>query len=282
MKRWWWLLPGAAGVVLTLLIMVVFPPDRTIDSVWEVFYKVSPLVLAVLTIAGFPRGEKLGLVLLAALVVGYMGVVDSLNITHIFDFAAAEDQAAAFPALYQFNIFVNAFVVVAALFAYRLGGASTGNVLKAGFAAILIVISGLNDLTHYYTADWEGARPERLDWASHISVFVGGPPTPTVAIVFCAVHFLLAALILLLPIRRRNHQVGTAGAAPAATPALVSASPTETGREQPAESDRGQANDSGLAAAGTGSGVTATDGHDTGGGTSSSGGAGDGGGGGGE
>lgn len=279
MKRWWWLLPGIAGIAMTLLIMVVLPPDRTIDNLWEFFYKISPLVLAVLAIAGFPQQKKLGLLLLGLLVAGYMGVVDSLNITHISNFAGAEDHAAAFPTFYQFNIFVNAFVVVAVLFGYRLGGGSTANVLKAGFAGILIVVSGLNDLTHYYTADWGGPRPERLDWASHITVFVGGPPTPTVAIIFCVVHLLLAALILLLPTGRRSRQVSTAGAV---TPALVSASPTETGREQPVESDRGQANDSGLAAAGTGSGVTATDGHDTGGGTSSSGGAGDGGGGGGE
>lgn len=267
MKRWWWLLPGIAGIAMTLLIMVVLPPDRTIDNLWEFFYKISPLVLAVLAIAGFPQQKKLGLLLLGLLVAGYMGVVDSLNITHISNFAGAEDHAAAFPTFYQFNIFVNAFVVVAVLFGYRLGGGSTANVLKAGFAGILIVVSGLNDLTHYYTADWGGPRPERLDWASHITVFVGGPPTPTVAIIFCVVHLLLAALILLLPTGRRSRQVSTAGAV---TPALVSASPTQTGTEQQTGQDREPAT---ATSAGSGSAVVGND--------SSSSGAGDGGGGGG-
>lgn len=202
LRQWWWLLPAALGGALTLLIMVVLPPDRTIDNVGEVLFKVSPLLLAVLAIAGFPQRPGLGLALLGVLVVGYMGVLDTLNIGHIFDYAEAPDADAAFPALYQFTIFINAFTVLAVLFAYRLGGASTERVLKAGLAAVLVVISGLNDLSFYYTNSWSNGRPERLHWASHISVFVGGPPTAPVAVVFCLVHLAVAAVILVLPLRR--------------------------------------------------------------------------------
>lgn len=201
-RGWWWLLPGLAGALLTLLIMVVLPPDRTIDSVGEVGFRLTPLLLAVLTIAGFPRHPGLGLGLLGLLVIGYMGVVDTLNIIRIFDFADAADQAAAFPRLYQFTIFVNAFTVIAVLFGYRLGGAPAARVLKAGVAAVLVVISGLNDLSFYYAYQWPEGRPARLDWASHIEVFVGGPPTPAVAIGFCLVHLGLAAVVLALPVQR--------------------------------------------------------------------------------
>jgi hypothetical protein len=202
MRRWWWLVPAAAGAAVALLIMVVLPPDRTIDHVGEVLFKVSPLLLAVLAIAGFPQRPGLGLFLLGALVVGYMGVVDTLNIMHVFAYAEAADQDAAFPELYQFTIFVNAFTVLAVLFGYRLGGAPTDRVLKAGVASVLVVISGLNDLTFYFSHDWGGPRPDRLGWASHIAVFVGGPPTPVVAIVFCLVHLALAGVVLALPVGR--------------------------------------------------------------------------------
>jgi hypothetical protein len=202
MRRWWWLLPAAAGAGLTLLIMLVLPPDRTIDNVGEVLFKVSPLLLAVLAIAGFPRRPGPGLVLLGLLVVGYMGVVDTLHIRHVFAYAEAADRDAAFPELYQFAIFVNAFTVLAILFAYRLGGAPSDRVLKAGVASVLVVISGLNDLTFYLTHDWAGPRPARLDWASHIAVFVGGPPSAPVAAVFCLVHLVLAGVILALPVGR--------------------------------------------------------------------------------
>src|SRR2546421_2746394 len=176
--RWWWLLPAVLSAALAALIMVVLPPDRTVDHVGDVLFKVSPLVLAVLAVAGFPQRPGLGLVLLGVLVVGYMGVVDTLNITHILDYAGATDEDAAFPALYQFTIFVNAFTVLAVLFGYRLGGASTARVLKAGLAAVLVVISGFNDLTFYYSYAWPHGRPPRLHWASPIAVFVGGPPPP--------------------------------------------------------------------------------------------------------
>ncbi|MEU8376517.1 hypothetical protein AB0C22_25820 [Micromonospora sp. NPDC048894] len=201
-RRWWWLLPATVGGGLAALIMLVLPPDRTIDHLGEVLLKTAPLLCAVLAVAYFPQRPGLGLALLGVLFVGYMAVVDTLNVDHIFGYAEAADQDAAFPRLYQWTIFLNAFTVLAVLFAYRLGGASAGRVLRAGLAAILVLISGLNDLSFYYTNDWDGPRPRVLHWASHITVFVGGPPTATVAIVFCAVHLLLAAVILALPLDR--------------------------------------------------------------------------------
>jgi hypothetical protein len=219
LRRGWWLLPALPGAGLTLLIMVVLPPDRTIDGIGEFLVRLSPLLLAVLAVAGFPQRPGLGLGLLAVLVIGYMGVVDSLNVFHISEFADASDRAAAFPRLYQFTIFVNAFTVLAVLFGYRLGGASTARVLKAGVAAVLVVVSGLNDLTFYYGYDWPDGRPARLDWASHIEVFVGGPATPAVAIGFCLVHLGLAGAVLALPVQRwldrldRGGRLSGAGAA---------------------------------------------------------------------
>lgn len=240
---WWWLLPAAAGVGLTLLIMVVLPPDRTIDHLGEFLFRVSPLLLAVLTIAGFPQRPRLGLVLLAALVVGYMGILDTLHIIHVFDFAEAPDQVAAFPQLYQFTIFVNAFTVLAVLFGYRLGGGSTANVLKAGLAAVLVVISGLNDLSFYYGNDWPDGPPARLDWASHIEVFVGGSPTPAVAIGFCLVHLLLAGLVLALPVQRWLDRLTPGpGPEPGAPPAGEPGHPDQPahGPDQPAHPPAGR------------------------------------------
>lgn len=217
-RRWWWLVPGVAGVGLTLLIMTVLPPDRQIDHLGEFLFRLSPLLLAVLTVAGFPRRPGMGMALLAALVVGYMGVVDTLHVIHVFEFADAPDQAAAFPRLYQFTIFLNAFTVIAILFGYRLGGATTARVLKVGVAAVLLVVSGLNDLSFYYLYAWPEGRPARLGWASHIEVFVGGPPTPAVAIGFCLVHVALAGLVLALPAQRWLDRLITARRPALATP----------------------------------------------------------------
>jgi len=201
-RRWWWLLPAALGAGLAYTIMVALPADRTINSVGEVLFKTAPLLFAVLAVAYFPQRPGLGLALVGVLLVGYMGVIDTLNVHNIFGYAESADQDAAFPALYEWTIFVNAFTVLAVLFAYRLGGATAGRVLRAGFAGILVLISGLNDLTFYYTNDWNGPRPATLAWASHIAVFTGGPPSATAAIVFCAVHLGLAAVVLAAPLGR--------------------------------------------------------------------------------
>jgi hypothetical protein len=201
-RRWWWLIPAAAGAGLAYTIMVALPADRTIHSVGEVLFKTAPLLCSVLAVAFFPQRPGPGLALVAVLLVGYMGVVDTLNVHNIFGYAESADQDAAFPALYQWTIFVNAFTVLAVLFAYRLGGATAGRVLRAGLAGILVLISGLNDLTFYFTNDWNGPRPATLDWASHIAVFTGGPPSATTAMVFCGIHLVVAAAILVLPLGR--------------------------------------------------------------------------------
>jgi hypothetical protein len=194
-RRWWWLVAGIAGTAMTVLIMGVLPPDRTIDNPLEFLLRLSPVLLAVLAIGGFPQRPGPGLALLAVVVIGYMGVLDTLYVLRVVALAGG----GAFAPFYQMAIFVNAFTILAILFGYRLGGASTSRVLRLGFAAALVLVSGLNDLSFYYLNDWPEGRPSRLDWASHITVFVGGTATPTVAIVFCAVHLLLATAVLLLP-----------------------------------------------------------------------------------
>jgi hypothetical protein len=198
-RRWGWLLAGAGGGTLTLLLMVVLPPDRTIDNPAEFALRIAPVVCAVLAIGGFPQRPGPGLGLLALVVLGYMGVLDTLYVLRVLRLADASDQAAAFPAFYQMAVFVNAFTILAVLFGYRLGGAPSGRVLRLGFAATLVLVSGINDITFYYLYDWPDGRPERFTWASHITVFTGSPATPAVAVTFAGVHLVLAALVLALP-----------------------------------------------------------------------------------
>jgi len=214
LRRSAWLLPAVVAAGLSVLIMVVLPPDRTIDNVFEWAFRISPVCFAVVAIALFPPKSGRNLVLLALLIVGYMGVMDTFIITRILEFADAADQDAAFPRLYQMTIFLDAFVVLTAIFGYRLGGAKTEKILRLGFAGILVLVSGLNDLTFYFSYPWPDGRPDRLTWASHIAIFVGGTPTPTAAIIFCAVHLLLAAAIIVVPwwVHRRGLGAGSAAA----------------------------------------------------------------------
>lgn len=204
---WLWTIPAAVGVLLTVLIMVVLPADRTLDNVGELLLKLSPLCAAVVAVALFPRG-KWAAILVAAGVLFYMGLVDTGYVIRTFEFVdSAATGANGFARFYQFTLFVNAFTVLFALFAFRLGGASTATTVRTGVAGILIVISGLNDLSYWLLADWPDGRPDRLEWASHIEVFLGHPPSVTEAVVFLVVHLALAVGVLLLPVYRRRTRV---------------------------------------------------------------------------
>jgi hypothetical protein len=200
-RRWLWLVAAVPAVVTALLIMVVLPPDQTLDSIGDWAFKLCPFVFAVLTVSLFPRG-RFGPALIVFAVFVYMSYLDTELVMRVQDFARSPDQD--FQPVYQFELFVTTFIVLFALLAYRLGGGRTANVLKTGVAAILVVISGVNDLTFWLLNDvWSaGAKPAELKWASHMIVFLGGPPSVPAAVVFMAVHLVLAAIVVALPVGR--------------------------------------------------------------------------------
>lgn len=202
-RAWLWLVPAVPTVVLVALIMVVLPPEQTQENVADWAFMLSPFVLAVATVALLPRWRP-GPWLLVLGVVVYMGFLDTGMVLRILELTNAPDseQQALFEHVYQFELFTATFVVLFALYAYRVAGARTVSVLKFGIASILVVISGLNDLTFWLTNDWPDGRPEELRWASHIIVFVGGPPSVATAVVFLVIHLALAGAVMAVPLGR--------------------------------------------------------------------------------
>lgn len=214
-RSWLWLVPAIPAAVLVLLIMVVLPPEQTLQNLGDWAFRLSPFVLAVFTVALMPRWRFAPALLVLAVLV-YMGYLDTEMVLRILDLAAAPDdqQDALFEHVYQFELFTATFVVLLALFAFRMGGARTATVLKTGVAAILVVISGLNDLTFWLANDWVGGRPDTLPWASHIAVFTGADPGVVTGWIFLAVHLVLAALVLAIPLGRTVDRALAAGQEP--------------------------------------------------------------------
>ncbi len=177
------------AVVTALAIMVILPPDQTLDNVVDWAFKLCPFLFAVATVALFPR-TKWGPALIVLAVFVYMSYLDTELVMRI--------QA------YQFEMFFVTFIVLFGLMAYRLGGGRTANLLKTGVAAILVVISGANDLTFWALNDvWSaGSKPTELKWASHMIVFLGGPPSVPAAVAFMVAHLALAAVVVALPVGR--------------------------------------------------------------------------------
>lgn len=199
-RQWLWLVAAVPAVVTTLLIMVVLPPEQTLDNIGEWAFKLCPFFFAVLTVSLFPRG-RFGPALIVFAVFAYMSYLDTELVLRIQAFGRSPD---SFEPVYQFELFVTTFIVLFALLAYRLGGGRTANVLKTGVAAILVVISGVNDLTFWLLNDvWSaGSKPAELKWASHMIVFLGGPPSVPAAVAFMTVHLVLAAVVVALPVGR--------------------------------------------------------------------------------
>jgi hypothetical protein len=201
-----WLAPAALGGALTALIMLVLPADRTLHGFADFILKISPLVLAVTTIALFPRRPAWAIVLPLASVAVYMGYIDSaffIQVDRLADAAQVQAAGAQFSDYYRFSIFANAFVVLSTVFAFRMGGATTAQVLKLGSAAILVLVSGLNDLTMWAMYPWpNNARPDTFDWASHVSIFLGRTPHASDMLAFALVHLALIVVILRLPLQR--------------------------------------------------------------------------------
>lgn len=212
-RSWLWLVAAVPTGVLVGLIMVVLPPDQTLNNLAEWAFRLSPFVLGVLTVALLPRW-RFGPALLVLAVVVFMGYLDTGMVLRVLAYGDAPEaeQRAAFQPVYQFELFTAAFVVLFALLAYRVAGARSTSVLKFGIAAILVVISGLNDFTFWLTYDWPDGRPAEFRWASHIIVFVGGPPSVATAVVFTVVHLVLAGIVMALPLGRMVDR--TLGATP--------------------------------------------------------------------
>ena len=204
--RWLWLAPAAFGGVLTVLIMLVLPPDRTLHGFSDFLLKVSPLLFAVLTIALFPTRRGWSLYLPVLGFVAYLGYIDSafgIEVDRLVEATQAHAEQGQFAQYYRFSIFVNAFVVLFGLFCFRLGGGSTTQSLKLGLSGILLLISGLNDLTMWAMYDWpDGVRPDTFYWASHVSVFFGRAPGLADMLAFLAVHLVLMLAIMHLPLER--------------------------------------------------------------------------------
>jgi len=204
--NWLWLAPAALGGALTALIMLVLPADRTLHGLGDFALKISPLVLAVATIAVFPRRPAWSVVLPLASIVVYLGYIDSaffIQVDRLADAAQLQAAQAQFSEYYRFSIFANAFVVLSSVFAFRMGGATSAQVLKLGCAGIFVLLSGLNDLTMWAMYGWPGGvRPDTFDWASHVSIFLGRDPHLIDMLAFAAVHLALIVAILRAPLER--------------------------------------------------------------------------------
>ncbi len=138
----------------------------------------------------FRRGRWVEASALAAFVVVFCFLVPKI-------FAAAMDNDA--DRHYAWMRILVPAVILCLVFALRLGGAGAATVRRVGYAGILIMLSGIEDLTFQLLRD--SSIAEQWDWADHMTVVLGHIASRTEALVFIAVHLIVAAVVVLLPDR---------------------------------------------------------------------------------
>jgi len=188
---------AVAAVAGAVVVWLALPREREVGSVWELLAKLVPFVLATEAIARLDgdlarRRWLARLALPAAFLVFFCWFVPK-----IFYYNEQFDR------LYYYVLTLTPFVVLSLALAYRLGGGTSGEVRRVAYASLLLMLSGLEDLAFLILSPHTDPRfwpiPEVWTWASHMTVFLGHPPTKAEAFAFITVHVALAGLVLLLP-----------------------------------------------------------------------------------
>lgn len=183
----------AAGAAL--VVHEVVPND--VENLWSFLFALLPFVLATEAVAQFPRAwAKVWFVppLLAMLCFAVMMGVFAPKM--FGEFVNAD-----FDSFYALMRMVMPFFILSVALALRLGGGSGGQVRRAAYASLLVMVSGLEDLMFQI---WAGVPiPDRWDWAEHITVRLGHVASQNEALIFIGVHLVLALLVVLVPAPRR-------------------------------------------------------------------------------
>lgn len=191
------LLAGATAAAGALVVGTA-PAGKQLDSLWWFLAYLVPFVLAAETVAALDPAwlrrwrlpEIIGVATFAAVFCGF--------VPRMFDRVIAGD----FDGFYALVRVLAPLLILAFALHQRIGGASAATARRISYAGILVMLSGLEDLSFWL---WRGEPiPERWDWADHMTVRLGHVASRTEAFAFIAVHLALAVAVLCWPTRRRG------------------------------------------------------------------------------
>jgi hypothetical protein len=188
---------AAAAAAAAAFVWFAMPHEREVTALWVLLVKLLPFVLATEAVARLdlaaPARRRLAAV---ALPVAFL-VFFCFFVPRIFFYS---DDG---PTLYYYVLTLTPVVILSLVLAYRLGGGPAGGVRRLAYAMLLLMLSGVEDLAFLTVNPHTDPKwtpiPEVWSWASHMTVFLGHPPTKYEAYGFIAVHVALAALVLFLP-----------------------------------------------------------------------------------
>lgn len=198
----WSICFGLLAFGLGFYALAMMPHEREVKSLSVFVFKLLPFFAAAISISlldlDLVRRLRLQLIAIAiCFLMFFIGYVPKL----FFDVIVGDGSN-----VYYMTLVIVPVVILSLTLAYRLGGASTGNCLRLSIVLLLLMLSGIEDVSFFLVNHHEpgGAFnpiPEVLDWISHIKVRIGHYPTFNEVIIFMIVHLILAGLVMFLPFR---------------------------------------------------------------------------------
>ncbi|GAA3080153.1 hypothetical protein [Streptosporangium carneum] len=197
-----------AGLAVAAAAFVWFglPHDREVKSLWLFLVKLLPFVFATEAVARLDVewAKRIRLVLWTvpvAFLVYFLYFVPK-----IFFFGGVETGTReSFYALYYHVLTLTPLIILSLTLANRLGGGTAATTRRLAYGMLLLMLSGLEDFAFLTVNDHTDPAyatiPDVWDWASHMTVFLGHPPTRNEAYAFIIVHVLLALGVFFSPQR---------------------------------------------------------------------------------
>ncbi len=209
----WWIVPLLLAMAFAVYIYFFMPHEREIDSLGVLLFKLVPFFLASFSIAWFPQKAPtwLKVLLVFATLFPFLGFLVPRELHLAIEgletgmgLYPTDDPApvlAVFGEFYTTMAIMVPYVILMLAFAYRCGGGNASNSLKIAWSGILFMLSGFEDVM-FWVVNARGPIPEIASWAHHVTVFLGRAATRTELYLFMVVHFVLIAVVFVLPLGR--------------------------------------------------------------------------------
>ena len=188
------------AAILSLLIWFYMPHEKEVRSLGILLFKLLPFLFASLAISTvkLDTNKKNGLQYFF-IIFCFLGFF-CLFVPKILFHSRYDNHVE----VYYFLLITTPYVILSLVMAYRIGGGKPERAFRLSIAMLLLMLSGIEDLASLIINNYPGvpAMPKMPDvwvWASHITVFLGHPPSKYEAYVFISFHVILALIVLFFP-----------------------------------------------------------------------------------
>jgi hypothetical protein len=189
----WIFLFAGAGLVFGF-VWQFLPHVREGVTLPEFLLKVSAFVLAILGVAVFPKRFPLSYLLLSVPSLVFLGFIIP-RMMYLF-LLGPQMEPEYYTYLWSLNY---PGILLSIALAHRIGGGSSGAVVKLGLNGLILVFSGYLELMWFQVNPWSYYDMPSIP---HVEVILGFKPTYTQLFVFALCHIPLLLAVNLVPMDR--------------------------------------------------------------------------------